>query len=1161
MKHTRPPRSYQLFPASPLQHHMVSECLESPAGSGVYVEQIVLECHQEVNFERFSTAWLRIVEHHEVLRIGFKQSASNRLEQYVTPLQELNIETNDWSRFPKHTADEFLDTFIQADRRLGFSPFTPPLFRISLLKLKKNRYTCILSFFSAIVDRNCLVVILKDLFSVYGNPQSSLSEPIKLVSRLNVESEPDTAINFWERLFQDIKKPMTFPFYLAQPRSQQDRRKRQEGLLTTQIQTDTISSDLTRRLNAVCQRNDITLNFLLMGAFAIMLSHYSGEGNVFFCLWQIVKKSVQHKGIGDSTNILPAKFFIDPYQTLSTFLSEIRSNCHKTNAYAQTSLSHIRSQILSKKNTDLFGIAFSFQKQCVTSIIEPYKNIISCKQISIRNRRPFSLFLSICGTDELSASFHYDRRKFDNKTILEMMGHLRTLLTGFTKDGNPTLSELPILSNQEKDALARQLNPIPMPQRPDSCIHHMFDIQASTIPLVSAVSSETGRITYGQLSDRANQIAHFLICFGVVPGSRLMLLLESDIAFIPVQIGIIKAGCIVIPISPNPSVQNLKQYVDTMLPDILITSKKMAAGIPLTKEKIIVLESALQEIDRQPLTSPILPVSPGNIAYISPSMDENNVPIGVMTPHYALISYANSAINIFDIFPTDRILFTSTDGTAPSAEQVILSLFSGATLIIGPWASLPHPVTLMDFCDAQGVTILQIHKTVWQRIVREEETALPHSLRLLIIDGNRPDPETYKRWRARIPENVKTLGTYGSKETTGAAFWSDLSDTFKNSPSQRSIGSPFPGVYLALLNRFFQPALPNTTGELYIGGWQTAQAYFNREDKTREAFRKINFPGSHIFFFKTGDHAKLTADSNLVFRGYQDSQAIPDRYEPDSENSVWRYEPSQSSKKDGQPPIILVGNSVQAAQSYKKTDRMGYPFFHAPIFIHFYKTNGHVPMNMDIPDIASECIKDIRNVYPKGPYIIIGECQNAIVAHEIAIQFTAQNQQVELLVIIDENWGAKTNHTGKKQNFIKWLEKQIHQIHNQGIGYLVRKIQAKIRGISNRGRRYLDRLNEAFCRQTGRLVPEDVQFRSMESIFYESCAASQYTPQIYNGPVLLFYSQHWLENYNSQLRHYYGGREIKQIHIDTRHDEWFKPDQIKKIIENINISRQSHDIF
>ena len=259
------------------------------------------------------------------------------------------------------------------------------------------------------------------------------------------------------------------------------------------------------------------------------------------------------------------------------------------------------------------------------------------------------------------------------------------------------------------------------------------------------------------------------------------------------------------------------------------------------------------------------------------------------------------------------------------------------------------------------------------------------------------------------------------------------------------------------------------------------------------------------------------------------------------------------SKKGKKTPIILIGNSVGAVQAYKKADLKGHPFYHVPIFIHFYTTEKNKALSLDICQLAQKCINDINLVFPSGPYIIMGRCANATVAHEVASQLTNMNKEVELLIIIDENWDKKEKiSVASKQTkgMLSFVKKQINEMNELGIEHIFKKVISRIKNTIFYYYTSLDTIKERLYIKLGKPVPEAIQFRLTENIFYEACESNPYTPMPYYGRVLLFDSKNWVEKYSPKLRTFYKG-EVKVIDVDTDHSGWFKPDRIKMIIKEI----------
>ena len=239
-----------------------------------------------------------------------------------------------------------------------------------------------------------------------------------------------------------------------------------------------------------------------------------------------------------------------------------------------------------------------------------------------------------------------------------------------------------------------------------------------------------------------------------------------------------------------------------------------------------------------------------------------------------------------------------------------------------------------------------------------------------------------------------------------------------------------------------------------------------------------------------------------------------------------------------------------AVQTYKKADLKGHPFYHAPIFIHFYTTEKNKTFSLDIGQLAQKCINDINNVFPSGPYIIMGRCANSSVAHEVASQLANMNKEVELLVIIDENWDIKEPPFVAEKQTKGMLSLAKKQMNEMGIEHIFKKIISRIKNKIHYYYTSLDSIKEHLYIMLGKSVPEAIQFRATEKIFYKACESNPYTPMPYYGRVLLFDSKNWVEKYSPKLRTFYKG-EIRKIDVDTAHSGWFKPEQIKMIIKEI----------
>jgi amino acid adenylation domain-containing protein len=1186
------------FPVSPLQRCMIRDTLSFPQGAGIHIEQIVFKVNQDINIEQFTKAWLKIIKHHEILRLGFAWENLVQPQQYIATLDEINIEVNDWSKKSKSETDEFLAIFLQADRSLEFSLAKPPIFRMAILKTNENQYTCVWSFHHALADRNTMVCILKDLFLAYHNPETKLIPPGSFrnyILWLNRQPPNPNEKDFWEEQLKGFTAPLYLPFVLKKGPVYENRRQKQSISLTTRYHQSRISSATTADLNKFCKKNAITINFLLMGTWALLLSHYSGENNIVLGVTRSIRqwpeKGPDHTG--QYTNTLPVRISIDPKETFLHFLNKIRNNWIRTKEFEHSSLSNIHLWSQAAAEYPLLDILFSYDDFSIDSALEDYKDQLSCSTVTLIDRTPGSLFLTINGIDELLCYLNYDRRLFDEKAIGQIMEHFNTCLKSVCQNFDPKLMDLSILTDMEKQEIAEGLNTFKNHTRPNSCIHHLVDIQASSNKDATAVSDLNASLTYGELNLFSNQIAHYLIKLGAMPEKKVVLLLEQDINLIAFILGVLKSGSAYVPIDPGYPGERINYIIKDCAPEIIITSKNHGHKITPNNALMIQVDEDLPQIKVMDRTSPKTQITPQNTAYIIYTSGSTGNPKGVMVAHSSLVAFTRSASEIYDIRPDDRVFQFASISVDASTEKIFPTLFSGATLIIKPRSIGHTPAQHFDFYRENHLTVLDLPTSFWHLIVDEIDIlTIPEQIRLIIIGGDEVNADKVKKWHNAVTPDIRLINTYGPTETTVAVTWADLSSGVGSSKRKISIGNPFPSVSLCILNQFKQPALPGTIGELYIGGPQTSRGYLSREDLTARSFVKLKSIDNRTIFFKTGDKVEMLPgndillhgriDRHIKIRGFRvesgeiEKTAIRHHMVSEcavavSKDSVETLSPLSDTPSEkqiqlsgdniqdpllqrGKPPIILIGNSIGAARGYKKADLNGHPFYHAPIFIHFYAAEQNEAVSMTIPQLAQKCIADILHFHPTGPYILIGECLNSIVAHEVACQLLKMHHQVESLIIIDENWdtnGTVPVSRNQTKGMVSFLKKQTKELYEFGVLHIFKKIISRLKDKIRYYYFALDGIKGQIYTTLGKLLPEAIQFRSMENVFYKSYEFNPYTPERYSGHVILLYSENWMEKFAPKLNMFYR-HDTKKVKIKARHSEWFKPEQIKTILNEID---------
>ena len=882
----------QCFPVSPMQHGMLMETLRAPQGAGCYVEQIIFEMKQPIDIQRFAMAWEKIIHHHEMLRLGFSWQGLDHPEQYITRPGAFKLEFNDWSNLNASEQNEFLEMFLKADRRLGFTLHTPPAFRVALFKRTANRFACIWSFHHCIGDGRSMTYILRDLFLSYQDPEVRLNIAgsfKQYISWLN--HHPRHLSNeFWAKYLQGFEEPLVFPFRIRKKGAALTRRQQHTMPLTTGSHKAFLSSITARKIKNLCHTHGLTMNAFLMGSWAILLSHYTGKTDILFGATVSVRNFEKNRGekkspnktgpnkTGMYINTLPMRIKIDPGQSLISFISDIRNQWKEIRSHDHLSLTDIHALSPIKGSIPLSEIYFSYDYKTLDQSLEPYKKTMACSNISLLERTPAAIFLTVQGVDELEVAIEYDQRKFNDKTTRQILNHFSNFLKSASDAPDACLTDLPVLTAEEINAIEQKLQTSQRHLKPRSCIHSLFEIQATVNKSVISVTDGQKTLTYDQLNKFANQIAHFLMATGGGTPKKILLFLPQNTDIIAILLGILKSGGCYIPVDVSYPVERVKYIIEDAHPDLIITDSDHLKKIPDSSAHLVLFDREMQTIVRCADTNPQVPVAPEHMAYIIYTSGSTGNPKGVVIQHSALSSFTKSAAETYDFQPTDRILQFASISFDASAEEIYPTLFSGACLVIKPRDLVLTPAQLFAYCESNGITVADLPTAYWHMMADQiSDLNLPDTLRMIIIGGEAANPAKVKAWQQTVTNSVRLLNTYGPTETTVAVTYADLSIASAVN-GHIPIGRPFSDVSLCILNHFHQPAPPGVTGELYIGGPQLARGYLNQDEQTRHAFgplprlQKEDRLQADNRFFKTGDNAFMLPSGDIIFLGRKDRQ-------------------------------------------------------------------------------------------------------------------------------------------------------------------------------------------------------------------------------------------------------------------------------------------------
>ncbi|OQW93758.1 MAG: hypothetical protein BWK79_09495, partial [Beggiatoa sp. IS2] len=433
---------------------------------------------------------------------------------------------------------------------------------------------------------------------------------------------------------------------------------------------------------------------------------------------------------------------------------------------------------------------------------------------------------------------------------------------------------MPLLTLAEQQLLEQfKSAPCKMEQEKScSCVHERFALQATRTPQSVAVVDEQHSLTYHELNQKSEELAHYLRSLGVQAETRVGLSIDRTCNMIIGLLGILKAGGAYVPLDPVYPQERLAWMIADAQISILVTETSLATRF----EHCSVLKIDLDKgIPKSAINSQqeLPQVHPHSLAYMIYTSGSTGQPKGVMIEHQALSGFVQAALDQYGLTEQDRFLQFASLSFDAAAEEIYPTLLSGATLLMRTSEMLDSPEQFIRSCQEKQLTILDLSTAYWHEITTQlHKVPFPPTIRLMIIGGEAAQPHCLATWHRYIGQRVRLLNTYGPTETTVFVTTADLTKSMTD-VSVVSIGYPIGQTMVYVLDSQLQRVPIGIVGELYLGGAQLARGYWNRPELTAEKF--IQNPFSDLespVLYKTGDLVRYRTDGQLEFLGRKDAQ-------------------------------------------------------------------------------------------------------------------------------------------------------------------------------------------------------------------------------------------------------------------------------------------------
>jgi amino acid adenylation domain-containing protein/non-ribosomal peptide synthase protein (TIGR01720 family) len=846
------PSLTRLYRATAMQQGML---FHSMLDSGAYVTQFAPTFAGALDVPKFREAWRMVVARHDVFRTAFV-GEGKRLHQLIVAAADMPWHEEDWRGLGEHEQRERFEEYRKADRVRGFDIAIPPLQRVALFRLGDERYQLLWSQHHMLLDGWCKAMLHKEVVATYMalvrgiTPQLPAPPDFEHYMRWLQSRDSEQARAHWRQYLAPVEAPT--PLVVDRAR---------KGIAGGRDNHFVVfREDEARRLEAFAKANHTTVNTLVQLAWAYLLHRYSGEEHVLFGS-VISGRPAEVPGIetmiGLFINTIPVRVSFGARTSVTELLAELQREFQNGQENGYLPLTEVQGCSQLPQGTSFFDSLLIFENYPLETGAaagggagNPAANL-RVEQMRTDERTNFKLSLVAAFRSTLTLKFSYSVTDFDRATIELLLEHLAQILRQLPAKSD--IRDIDVITPGELESFARW-NATATPYPDDRCIHHLFEAQAEAHPDAVALVVDGKSLTYEELNERANRVAHALIAQGVGPDTIVAIACARSFELVIGLLGILKAGGAYLPLDPSYPADRLRFMLDDSEAPVLITTSGLVDDLPIGEQRLVLIDRIGA---RYPETTPERSsLTPSNLAYVIYTSGSTGKPKGVLVEHLGLVNLVARDIRELEIDTTQRVQHSFSMSFDAGSEHLFNALCGGAaTYLVEPASDL------MSAAREARVTQLRMPVAVLEA---QPPTELPE-LEAVLTGGEACSRRVVETWSSQ----ARFYNQYGPTECTVTATLAELDANSEVLHMGGFIGNMHGYVVDEQLRR--RPV--GVPGELLIGGVGVARGYLNRPELTAERFIADPFdptPGARVY--RTGDWVRFLHDGNLEFVGRRDDQ-------------------------------------------------------------------------------------------------------------------------------------------------------------------------------------------------------------------------------------------------------------------------------------------------
>jgi amino acid adenylation domain-containing protein/thioester reductase-like protein len=843
------------------------------AGATYHVPQ-PLRFSGVLNVPALQWALQTLVQRHESLRTIFPIVAGQP-RQVILPALDLPLALLPLLPTAPVERKAALQAQLKALVEQPFDLATGPLCRANLCSLATDDHLLLITMHHIITDGWSISIFINELNILYRAFCADQPDPLPPLAiqygdfvvwqQQWLQGERLMhLLNYWQTQLVDAPDLLNLPIDRARPAVQSYRGA---------VYHEPLPLSLRQQLKSLATEQGATLFMVLQAAFVILLARLSSQEDIVIGTPIAGRNRSEIEPLmGLFVNTLALRTRLAGNPLFCDLLAQVRQTTLA--AYEQQDLPFDRlvealRPVRTLSHSPLFQVMLNMPNATGQSL--PEEGFVPTVLDLPWQITAFDLTLHIWETAQgLTCTWEYSTDLFDAATIVQMAGNLRSMLESIVAEPGQRIHDLQILTATEAQRLLGEWTQTQAPYPHGQCLHSLFAAQAACTPDALAARYRQQQLTYQQLEQQANQLAHVLQARGIGPDVLVGIYLERSLAVLVAMLGILKAGGAYVPLDPEYPQERLHFMLHDAQVALVITDSTLAATLADAQIPRLYLDQDAAELAQACITPPVAVAQPEHLAYVIYTSGSTGQPKGIMIPHRALVNHCWGFAQRFGLTAADRVLQFNSFSFDVSGQELYPTWLVGATVVLRP--TWPFALAdLMALVQAEGITVLDLPVEYWHEWVAQlEQWPVPPSVRLVVVGGNKASRTHWARWQALAGEQVAWHVAYGVTEATIDSTFSDPALTCLGRTDAVPAGRPLPNTQVYLLDRYSHPVPLGVAGEIHLGGDSIARGYLNRPALTDERFIPNPFGAGRLY--KTGDLARYLPDGNLEVLGRIDRQ-------------------------------------------------------------------------------------------------------------------------------------------------------------------------------------------------------------------------------------------------------------------------------------------------